>query len=255
MPEAVHEIFKISNGTPRLINILCDRALITGYIRELNRVSPETIRECAKELDTSSGDETTDIRIEPQIEKSAAIEEKTDQARRSIKPFIMKRKWIPAAVMGTVVCLLFGVFFIRVPPESKRWSPLQQKSKISKIRQSIRADPKGTAPALTRMSDIRQSQNPPDRGLEKSSVGGAEKVKKQIGAFEKPVTATLPQVSEPPEKEPLKDLFSELPPEQPTGIDQSVGLRPKNCLLWRVDIKEHRIKGASVFVLFQAELS
>ena len=54
MPEAVHEIFKFSNGTPRLINILCDRALITGYSRDLNRVSPEMIRECAKELDISS---------------------------------------------------------------------------------------------------------------------------------------------------------------------------------------------------------
>ena len=245
MPEAVHEIFKISNGTPRLINILCDRALITAYIRELNRVSPETIRECAKELDISSGAETTDIRSEPQIEKSAAIEEKTDQAEAFIKPFRMRRKWIPAAVVGAVAFLLFGVFFIRVPDHNRTQRPASTEKQDFEIRQSIKADPKDTLPAtITRMSDIRQSQNPPDRGLEKSPVEGAEKVKKQIGASEKPVTATLPQVPEPPEKEPFKDLFSELPPEQPTGIDQSVAeKKTASSGEWTskgIESKEHR---------------
>ena len=53
-------------------------------------------------------------------------------------------------------------------------------------------------------------------------MGGAEKVKKQIGASEKPIIVTLPQVPAPLEKEPSENLFSKLPPEQPTGLDQSV---------------------------------
>jgi general secretion pathway protein A len=40
IPEAVHEIFRFSNGTPRLINILCDRALITGYSRDSTVSAP-----------------------------------------------------------------------------------------------------------------------------------------------------------------------------------------------------------------------
>ena len=134
MPEAVHEIFKVSNGTPRLINILCDRALITGYIRELDRVSFEMIRECAKEIDISSGAETTDIRSEPQIDKPAVIEEKAEQTEAFIKPFRMRRKRIPAAaaVVGAVAFLLFGLFFIRGPKKIQRRSPFQQKSKFSK---------------------------------------------------------------------------------------------------------------------------
>jgi outer membrane protein OmpA-like peptidoglycan-associated protein len=223
MPEAVHEIFKISNGTPRLINILCDRSLITAYIRDLNRVSPEMIRECAQELDISSGADATDIKSAQQTENFPGIEEKASQAEAFIKPFRMRRKWIPAAVVGAVAFLLFGVFFIRVPENNRAEEPASTELQSPEFRQPIQADPKNSSPStIARVSDSRQTQNPHDRGLEKGPVVAAEKVKKQIGDSEKPITVTNPQVPLPPEIEPFKDLFSELPPEQPTGIDQSV---------------------------------
>ena len=223
MPEAVHEIFKISNGTPRLINILCDRSLITGYIHDINRVSPDMIRECARELDISSGAEPADFRSAPQIEKSAAIEEKTEQAEAVIEPFRRGRKWIPAAVVGAVVFLLFGILFIRAPENNRAQEPGSAEKQSFEIHPAIHADPKDSSPsALPRMPDRRQSQNPPDRRLEKSPVEGSEEAKKKNGAFEKPIAATLPQASELLEKKPFVDLFSKLPPEQLTGLDQSV---------------------------------
>ena len=49
-PEAYHEIFLFSKGYPRLINIICDRSLLTGYLKETKRITGEMISECADDL-------------------------------------------------------------------------------------------------------------------------------------------------------------------------------------------------------------
>lgn len=47
---AIHEIHRLSTGYPRLINIICDQALLTGYVRELTNITPGVIRECHQAL-------------------------------------------------------------------------------------------------------------------------------------------------------------------------------------------------------------
>jgi type II secretory pathway predicted ATPase ExeA len=48
--EAKHEIFLFSKGYPRLINIICDRALLTGYVSETKKITGEIVRQCAADL-------------------------------------------------------------------------------------------------------------------------------------------------------------------------------------------------------------
>ncbi len=43
--EAMHSIFKYSHGVPRLVNGICDSALLTGYIAEKSVIDDETIQE------------------------------------------------------------------------------------------------------------------------------------------------------------------------------------------------------------------
>jgi len=50
---AIREIFHFSKGYPRLINIIADRALLTGYINADKYVKKRIIKECAGELDIS----------------------------------------------------------------------------------------------------------------------------------------------------------------------------------------------------------
>lgn len=50
---AIHEIFQFSRGYPRLINILADRALLTGFITSTKQIPKKIIKECAQELDIS----------------------------------------------------------------------------------------------------------------------------------------------------------------------------------------------------------
>lgn len=48
--DALDEIFKFSRGIPRLINIICDKALLGGYVAEKKTIDAILIKRCAKEI-------------------------------------------------------------------------------------------------------------------------------------------------------------------------------------------------------------
>lgn len=47
---ALKEVHQFSGGIPRLINIICDHALLTGYSRGAKQINEAIIKECAEEL-------------------------------------------------------------------------------------------------------------------------------------------------------------------------------------------------------------
>ncbi len=49
-PEALRNIYTFSHGYPRLINIICDHALLTGYSAGKKIIDTAVIKECEKEL-------------------------------------------------------------------------------------------------------------------------------------------------------------------------------------------------------------
>ncbi|MBU1640680.1 MAG: AAA family ATPase [Proteobacteria bacterium] len=51
--DAVEEIYKYTHGYPRLINILCDRCLLTGFVRGEKTIGRKTVKECCAEVDIS----------------------------------------------------------------------------------------------------------------------------------------------------------------------------------------------------------
>ena len=48
--ESVYTIHKYSRGIPRLINKICDRALLTGYVKDKKQIDAAIISECAREI-------------------------------------------------------------------------------------------------------------------------------------------------------------------------------------------------------------
>jgi len=48
--DAVKAVSEFSLGTPRLINMLCDRALLAGFVSETNTIDLNTIKKCVEEL-------------------------------------------------------------------------------------------------------------------------------------------------------------------------------------------------------------
>ena len=49
-PAAIREIFRRSNGVPRLINVVADRALLAGYAQETRRIDRRLVRRAAAEV-------------------------------------------------------------------------------------------------------------------------------------------------------------------------------------------------------------
>ena len=49
-PKAVKEIYRGSHGVPRLINLICDRALLAGYASQTRDIQPEHVRKAVAAL-------------------------------------------------------------------------------------------------------------------------------------------------------------------------------------------------------------
>ena len=47
---AVRLIYRISQGTPRIINAICDRSLLIGYTKESREITPSIVRQAAQEV-------------------------------------------------------------------------------------------------------------------------------------------------------------------------------------------------------------
>jgi hypothetical protein len=50
-PRALDEVHRLSGGIPRLINLICDRALLAGYAVHSRRISPDMVVHAAQSLD------------------------------------------------------------------------------------------------------------------------------------------------------------------------------------------------------------
>ena len=91
--KAVGEIHTFSHGYPRLINIICDNALLTGYVKDLRQIDAALIRECAKDFQASYGlDNRADIEkevSETEIFSRIKIENEKSQNKKYFMYFIL----------------------------------------------------------------------------------------------------------------------------------------------------------------------
>jgi general secretion pathway protein A len=54
-PDTIPEIFRVTGGFPRAINVLCDHALVTGYVSGLRTIDSNIIKECEQEISIRAG--------------------------------------------------------------------------------------------------------------------------------------------------------------------------------------------------------
>jgi len=98
----IAEIFAFSKGYPRLINVICDRALLTGFISSSKQIDKKIIQECVDELDISSA-----TKARQEIQETG---EKQIKAARQDKSIKIKYIVYPALVIILLIILyrLFG---------------------------------------------------------------------------------------------------------------------------------------------------
>jgi len=98
---AIREVYRFSNGYPRLTNIICDRTLVTGFVGESKRISAKIVKECAKELTLQ--DQKSRSIGEKNREKTATVADQKKSASRFRSLLIEK-------VLYTILALLIATW-------------------------------------------------------------------------------------------------------------------------------------------------
>jgi general secretion pathway protein A len=119
-PEAIRAVHRYSSGYPRLINIICDHALMSGYANGIDRIGEEIIAECRDELKIAFGGGLVEEKPLPQTRES--------RDRKPGRPLPPEDRptWAGRSTLIFAVCLvLFGAgwyfFRDRISDELARW--------------------------------------------------------------------------------------------------------------------------------------
>jgi type II secretory pathway predicted ATPase ExeA len=120
---AVQEVFRLSGGNPRLINILCDQALLSGYAFEKKKIGPGLIKKSTEDTAISlkpykePADETQRQQPAKQSTSTMPIAAKTTEpsriapAKTDVKtPGRKPAYWVPIAL--TAVLGLAAYFYL-----------------------------------------------------------------------------------------------------------------------------------------------
>ena len=67
---AIREIYNFSEGYPRLINVVADQAMLSGYVNDAKIIKSKIIRECAAELKLPNQDKKPETPSAPMVAQS-----------------------------------------------------------------------------------------------------------------------------------------------------------------------------------------
>ena len=102
----MRDIFFFSGGIPRLINIICDHALLIGYSKELKQIDDEVIAECRRDLRILNDTDKDQEENEPPEENQEIYEisEPPDEPQDS------KKVWIYASFILAFIFIGYLLF-------------------------------------------------------------------------------------------------------------------------------------------------
>ena len=118
LDDAIRVIHHFSSGYPRLINILCDHALLTGYSESMETIDVETIKECERELRIPINNEKAGRREAG----SAPLQAQSDPAESEAEPSSPRARKLAIGVIFMLL-LLFTSYLIYESQQSggPRW--------------------------------------------------------------------------------------------------------------------------------------
>lgn len=229
---AMQEIYRWSQGYPRRINVICDHALLTGFVRENRHINASIIRDCAKEVTVPGAKNRKDFdsgvpEIEPaapqvsqtsarSVPQSDSIGGRKQGARVHRRPvrsrFSGFRKGIGVVIAG-ILLLLYGLY----PGEFTRLldpGTFKNKTVVFPVRET---GPE-TAPDMAPGSGPGSEH----QGEAGAAASGVDTTKDAVAASTTPVIDTAPsgesagppdRISPAPLLSPVQELRPPLPKE------------------------------------------
>jgi general secretion pathway protein A len=116
-PDAIQQIAFYSGGIPRLINIICDNALLTAYAGSQKIVSADRIREVARDLRLGSEGQVTEAETTPTVFVSTERETLIPEVRNEGPQDKVRRK-IGAGVATFLVIVAFVTVASLIDPQN-----------------------------------------------------------------------------------------------------------------------------------------
>jgi general secretion pathway protein A len=215
-PAAVEAVHAGSRGYPRLINIICDHALMSGYSQGVNRIDADIIRECVKELRITVGAGARTVETPPPPARPAATQAPSpapDPQRSS--------SGRSALVFAGVAALLAAAWFFwgdRISDELARLG--QQDTRAT----APAASSSGTTPPLAVESGPRAPQpaEPATPSPPPAATASAAKEPSIVAAAPEPPAAPAapppaPQVAAPPPPPPAAPAPAPAPAAPPAA--------------------------------------
>jgi type II secretory pathway predicted ATPase ExeA len=214
-PEAIAEIFRFSQGVPRLINIVCDLALLLTYFEKGKIVRPETIKDCVMRLRLPSekiapGEDGTDLPsgMERMVAEAIGETDPHELEARAGAEKGLKRGWGKAVyiLLGALLIVPIGLLFFRERQTFTRPSTIsgdsQQKTDLQSNaapkggespKEKMNPDPspqdvKEPAPSLAPAKGEEASARQQDPGVSEK-IEPVHKANVQSGKIQKPATA------------------------------------------------------------------
>jgi general secretion pathway protein A len=136
--EAVQEVFRFSGGIPRLINIVCDLALLMTYLAGGEGVTPETVGECIQRLRLPSERTNLDVKESDSApEREGGLEERPVESGGSGLggDNVEEYGWNPArrkavyVVVLSLLLVMLGLVFLFSRPSPRREDAVRQEAK------------------------------------------------------------------------------------------------------------------------------
>jgi general secretion pathway protein A len=104
--EAISEVHRLSQGYPRLVNIVCDHAMLYGYGANLERIDVVTVRECSRDLSVALGLDD----VPGTGEAAAAVDCSTTAPNApGVAP---EMNWRPVALLGASLAAAAVAYFL-----------------------------------------------------------------------------------------------------------------------------------------------
>jgi general secretion pathway protein A len=205
-PDALKEVYRFAKGLPRLTNIVCDHALMTGFVRGLDRVGADVIRECGDELKiTIGGGPSTETAQQPPAPSPAKAAARPPAKTKAPQPHPARSVLIFA---GVLVLLGVGWYFWgdAASDQLARWG----KGKEARESQSQTAS--GSSGRLSSAPPLPVETGPREPKPADPSADAA-KVPSPAAPETAAAAAPAPEATEPPATpEPAKAEPKTLPP-------------------------------------------
>ena len=214
-PDAISEIYRISQGFPRAINILCDHALLTGYASGKRTIGSSAIKECENELNIEDdiGFPPPTPTLPPKV--GASSPESASDSVPSSAPARQSKAWAYPVVIaaGIVMVALAGYYFLWTGPSGTQ--PNQVPSGPIKYQLSDAPTNENAPPPALPESDTRVAMN--DSSKQNSSASNRVKIEVEPLAE---AAETIPELAIPtPPPEITMATAEKAPVEPPTPAD------------------------------------